>query len=88
MAGNKILRGISFNYDRKESDLSCYPPAEISDLIEKLGFTNYSLIDNQTKSITQILTENEQGKKLWKLCIILALLFLAAEIALVRWIKK
>ncbi|MEO6882646.1 MAG: BatA domain-containing protein [Bacteroidia bacterium] len=86
--GNKILKSISFNYDRKESDLSCYSSDEIAEKTTKLGFVNFSLINNQAKNLTQVLTENEQGKKLWKLCIILVLLFLAAEIMLIRWIKK
>ncbi|HVA97843.1 MAG TPA: BatA domain-containing protein [Bacteroidia bacterium] len=88
LLGTKLIKGISFNYNRKESDLSCYLPKEIEETISKSGFSNFSLIDNQTKNLTQVLTENEQGKKLWKLCIILALLFLAVEIFLVRWIKK
>jgi hypothetical protein len=85
--GDSLLTGISFNFDRKESDLSCYAPAELLKQKEALGLFNFSLIETGIRSLTDSLTEIDQGKKLWKWCIILALLFLAVEIALLRFWK-
>jgi len=83
-AGTENISGISFNYDRKESDLSRYSPDELISLYEKSNLINFSLIDAGDNDITIILADIGQGKKLWKWCILLVLLFLAIEIALLR----
>ena len=83
-AGAEKISGISFNYDRKESDLSRYTPEELVSLYEKENLGNFSLIDAGDKDITKVLADIGQGKKLWKWCIALVLLFLAAETALLR----
>lgn len=86
-AGAENLSGISFNYDRKESDLSRYSPNELISLYEKSNLKNFSLIDAGDKDISKVLADISQGKKLWKWCIILVLLFLAAETLLLRFWK-
>ena len=78
------ISGISFNYDRKESDLSLCTPEELVSLYEKESLGNFSLIDAGGKDITKVLADIGQGKKLWKWCIILVLLFLSIETALLR----
>ena len=83
-AGNDLLSGISFNYDRKESDLSRYSSDELTALCEKSGLNNFSLLETANKDIATILADVGQGKKLWKWCIVLVLLFLAIETALLR----
>lgn len=83
-AGKEPLSGISFNYDRKESDLSRYSPEELVSLYEKENLPNFSLIDTGNKDVTKILADIGQGKQLWKWCILLVLVFLAAETALLR----
>ena len=87
LAGFENISGISFNYDRKESDLSRYSPDELISLYEKSNLKNFSLIDTGAKDITKVLAEIVHGKKLWKWCILLVLLFLAIETALLRWWK-
>ncbi len=81
----KPLMGIAFNYNRNESDLSFYMKKEILEILKKLDLNNFSLIDtkNQTRFI-QTLKQINQGKQLWKLFIILALIFFGIEIALLR----
>ncbi|MBI4945815.1 MAG: BatA domain-containing protein [Bacteroidetes bacterium] len=84
LSGSERISGISFNYDRKESDLSRYSPDELSALYEKANLKNFSLINSDGKNITKILTDMNQGKTLWLWCIVLVLFFLAVETALLR----
>lgn len=80
----EICKSISFNYDRKESDLSRYTPDELLALCEKNALGNFSLIDSENKNISKVLAELHQGKKLWKWCIALVIFFLAVETLLIR----
>ena len=84
LAGAETNSGISFNYDRKESDLSRYSPDELISLYEKSNLKNFSLLDVGDKNISKVLANIGQGKKLWKWCILLVLSFLAIETALLR----
>ena len=83
----ETLEGISFNYDRKESDIEVCKADEIKTRFASAGLTNFSLLEMSQKDLKDQLTENDQGKKLWKWCIFFALLFLAAETALLRLMK-
>ncbi len=84
LAGNERIRGVSFNYDRTESDLSSFTPDELRRQISEAGLDNFSLIESGKKDVAVVLAEAVQGIKLWKYCILLALLFLAAEVAILR----
>jgi len=86
-AGQDLVTGISFNFDRKESDLSCYSLDELKAKLSAKNLTNFNVLEAGAQSLKQSLTELEQGKKLWKVCIILALLFLAMEVLLLRFMK-
>jgi len=81
---NKPVVGLAFNYDRKESDLSCYKAEVLNQQIESKGWSNFKIVTAESKSLTQTLAELNQGEKLWKLCVILALIFLGVEIALLK----
>lgn len=85
--GKERIAGVSFNFNRKESDLSCYSAEELAFHLASNDLDNVNIIETGAQSLQQSLTELEQGKKLWKLCIILALLFLAAEVLLLRFMK-
>lgn len=82
--GSEVLAGVAFNYDRKESDLDTYEPSELLARAESAGLMNFSIVEPGHKELTSTLAELDQGKKLWKLCIILALVLLAVEVALLR----
>ncbi len=86
-ADKDLVTGLSFNFNRKESDLTCYNADELKKQISDKNIQNIQVIETSAKSLTQTLTETDQGKKLWKLCIIMVLLFLAVEIALLRFMK-
>lgn len=86
-AGKDLISGLSFNFNRKESDLNCFTSEELKEQLVDKNFNNFNILETGTQDLKQSLMEIEQGKKLWKLCIILALLFLAVEGLLLRFMK-
>ena len=88
-SGKELINGVSFNYSRNESDLSCYTANELKEKLASSSWqvANFNVIEAGAQSLKQALTEQEQGKKLWKFCIILVLLFLAIEVLLLRFMK-
>lgn len=87
--GTTQLTGLSFNYDRKESDLTTLTKEEIETGYKSAGLTNFSFIENNSNGLTAALTELDYGIRLWKTCIWLVLFFLLAEILLIRfWRNK
>jgi hypothetical protein len=78
------LGTIAFNYDREESDLTYLERSEL----EALAGDRMSIIDiNENAALTARIEERSQGLVLWRLCLILALVFLAVEILLLRFWK-
>lgn len=84
--GKDDIAGISFNYDRKESDLAVMNEKEIEEAYTAEGLTNFSLLKNDpAKGLTLALTEIDYGIRLWKTCIWLVLIFLLAETLIIRF---
>lgn len=79
---DSILSIIAFNDNRKESDLTYLTEADLKKMAPKGNFINAA-----TPSLKSELNSINLGLQLWKLCIILALIFIAAEILLVRFYK-
>ncbi|MCC7332090.1 MAG: BatA domain-containing protein [Flavobacteriales bacterium] len=86
LSENTIQSGLSYNYNRLESDLTVFSNEELSDLAKNSGF-NAHLVESHENSINHALEELKNGKRFWKICIILALFFLAVEIALIKHFK-
>jgi hypothetical protein len=74
---------LAFNDNRSESDLSYLTAAELAQIFPK----NATLLNGNQLNAESIAGTANSGLQLWKLCIILALIFLAAEILLVRYFK-
>lgn len=90
-AGNYQLRKadslvalLAFNYQRSESDLTY---ASNSVLESRFGGSKVHLFDTSRGSIQSEVNAANQGLQLWKWSLLLALLFLAAEVALIRFYK-
>lgn len=75
---------VALNYNRKESQLDYYSPAELKEIYPQ---KNVILLDAVAADMAGIVKELEQGIVLWKWCIALALLFLGAETLLLRFLK-
>jgi hypothetical protein len=84
--GRKVA-AISMNYDRRESGLRFLTPDDLRSAISKYGLKNCFVIDEQERNFSDILDEIQTGKKLWKLFLVLALLFLVAEALIIRFWK-
>ena len=84
----KKIKSISFNYHRKESDIEYYTVSELKEKIKKHKLKNIKIIDTETKLLEKKLKQINEGKKLWKIFIILSLFFLAIEIFLIRIIIR
>jgi hypothetical protein len=75
--------GLAYNYNRSESELRYLTTIAIKEAIQQSGI-NAQVIDVTTGSMQSALSDLSLGKKYWKYCIILALLFLAVEIVLIK----
>ncbi|MEP7170652.1 MAG: hypothetical protein ABI855_14875, partial [Bacteroidota bacterium] len=84
---NQTAGVVSFDYDRKESVMSFYSKDEIRKIIEENHLSNMKLFEASSKSLTSQLMELNEGIRLWKWCIIFVLIFLAAEILLLKFWK-
>jgi hypothetical protein len=80
----EILKGLSFNYNRKESSMKFSNRTELQDLIGRYSLHNTRIIADTGKPLTDTIKDMNHGTRLWKLFIILALAFLAVEIFLLR----
>lgn len=87
-AEKSMLSGVSFNYDRTESDLTCYSQDELENLMQASNGKNFNIIQAQGKDLTHSLTQMNDGRQLWKYCILFVLVFLACEILLVRFFRS
>ncbi len=86
-AKNDTLFGLSFNYDRKESVLEYFSNEELEKMAEKAGSENFSVVQTNNKSLAITLTELNEGIKLWKWFLWLALAFIISEVLLIRLLK-
>jgi hypothetical protein len=77
---------LAFNLNQKESLLDAYSGKEI---IESLGQNGrVSLFEASTAdTFHSEIKERYLGTPLWKYCLILALIFLLAEVLLIRFMK-
>ncbi|WP_121811819.1 BatA domain-containing protein [Mucilaginibacter kameinonensis] len=78
---DSTLATLAFNDNRAESDMSYFTAADL----EKLLPNAKPLLTAGNGSLKSVVTESNFGTQLWKLCIILALIFLLAETLLIRF---
>lgn len=87
-AGKQPVNVVAFNYDRKESNLSCMSAEELEKLFTTSALEAPVLLDGDNAAIAHSLARLRDGVSLWKYCILLALIFLAAEVLLIRFFKN
>ncbi|MBO6515664.1 MAG: BatA and WFA domain-containing protein [Bacteroidia bacterium] len=80
--GDSILQVIAFNYDRSESSNTYYSIDDIKLNAPEISITE---VVNPETYVKETVTTKRFGKRYWKWCIILALIFLAFEIFLLRF---
>lgn len=82
MKQDSLLAMLAFNDNRMESDLR-YETA--ADLEKKFRHTRTTIFSNDQLSGNRAATDENFGVQLWKLCLILTLICLAAEVLLIRY---
>ena len=82
---DSVLAQIAFNDNRQESDLNYLTDNELKQKFRQVK--TVSILPAGKLSLAKQLTELNSGVQLWKLCLILALLCLAAEVLLIRFYK-
>jgi preprotein translocase subunit SecG len=80
---DSVVSVMAFNDNRNESDLQYYTAADLDKILPDKG----NVIEATKGSVKDIVSQADFGVQLWKLCIILALIFLAVEILLTRFYK-
>ena len=83
--GDSVIANLSFNDTGSESDLSY---ATDKDLLAQFDKINPRILNAEEGSMQNEVKSVNQGTQLWKLCLILALVFLAAEILFIRFYKS
>jgi hypothetical protein len=84
LKNSETLKGLSFNYNRKESVMEFASKSDLQELIGRYSLGNTRIVADMGKPLSEAIKDMNQGTRLWKLFIILALVFLAIEIFLLR----
>ncbi|MGY4384544.1 preprotein translocase subunit SecG [Pedobacter sp. UYP24] len=80
--GDSILSVLAFNDNRKESDMHYADEAALERLF---GKQNIKVFNSKKDAQSLQISAKDNSTELWKLCIILAIVFLAIEILLIRF---
>lgn len=86
MNGKDTLQAVSFNHDRAESALDHLSEAEFLEMANRAGI-ELGMVSERSGNITNAIRELQEGKRLWRLFLILALVFLGIEILLIRLLR-
>lgn len=86
MQGSQFIGWIGLNYNRKESEMKFLTVDEVKNATD-ISPLNIKLFDFEKETLTNEIIQSVEGKSLWKYFIILALVFLAIEILLLRFLK-
>ncbi|WP_316796468.1 BatA and WFA domain-containing protein [Pedobacter agri] len=82
---DSLLAIYAFNNSRAESDMHYLSIAELDNLA---GKSNLKIFDTDKDAVKLTAGANKIGQTLWKLCLILSLIFIAAEILLIRFFNN
>ncbi|MCJ8211176.1 BatA domain-containing protein [Mucilaginibacter sp. RS28] len=81
--GSQFLQWLSFNSQSGESDLHYFTKKELQQLLP-----GGARIMGEAEASAKVAANGiNSGSQIWKLCLLLTLIFLAAEIALIRFYK-
>lgn len=82
--GNDTASVLALNFDRKESDMKFL---NADDLKTAYPQQNLQVVNGASVDVATVVKELDRGTALWKWCLLLTLVFLAAEITLLRFWK-
>ena len=82
--GDTVVSSISLNYDRAESSSVYFTTNELKTLTEEFPADQFIVMENTEQRFSEIFEEISTGKKLWKLFLVLSILFILAEALIAR----
>ena len=85
-SNGKMIAAVSYNFDRRESELTSYTIDELKSMAEKARLQTINFFDSNHELTHSVAVQNE-GIRLWKYCIWLALFFILCEILLIRFMS-
>ncbi|MBI3135323.1 MAG: BatA domain-containing protein [Bacteroidetes bacterium] len=77
---------LALNYNRFESDITCYSPDEIPALFAQAGWENAQSLSVSEAGALEI--SQLKAREYWRWCLILSILFIAVEILLLKLWKS
>jgi hypothetical protein len=83
--GVATAQSLAFNYNRKESILDFLSKDDIK---QKFNYPKFNILDIKKANIGAQVKQLKGGIILWKICVILALIFLLLEILIIRFMKS
>lgn len=84
--GNSLDQKLAINYDKTESDLAIYSNQELKSIFKDHKNVKIWEAGNMA-SITEEIKNQGQNKPWWKILVVLALVFIAAEVLMLRFWK-
>ena len=84
-SGTPLNRVLAYNYARTESDSESMSDENLKAEIRKAGLPYAEVLNSAEDTLRQTIRQKEQAEALWKWFLAAALLFLAAEILLLRF---
>lgn len=88
MMGEEPIEGLSFNYSRQESEMQFYEGSEVEKNLKTYNFSDGDVVKSDNVSLEQYIRKKNEGTPLYRYCVILTLLFLLAEILLLKMKPK
>lgn len=85
--GETLVRGLSFNFDRRESVTDVLSADELKERIKDQGIIKARVIETIESGLGKALEQASLGKQLWKIFLLLSLAALLTEVLLLRFLK-
>ena len=82
-----VIAAMAFNFNRKESDLRYFSAVELKEKLIELQLKNATVVEEVDRNFSEILEEIQNGRQLWKWAVLMALLFILAEVLIARFWK-
>lgn len=83
----ETVSSMAFNFNRLESDLRYFNSTELKDKLDLAQIQNNTIVAEVERNFSEIFDEIQNGKQLWRWCILFALLFIVAEVLIIRFWK-
>ncbi len=81
----KVITSVAFNYGKEESEMGFYSTEELKNIFSKQK--NVQIYESASKEFVKDFKDKNIGVSLWKYFVVLALIFILAEILLIRFLK-